>query len=209
MSTIRNVLIYWLILDCLNKMPVKDAKKTNMIKQRKIAIQIIQYLCKRNGLGCWNWYTKTFIKTRRVTYENTNLEKKKLEYSLNSNDPNIRDPINNLDPICQSHDITYSKAQSLKDTHIAEYMPCMMKFQKYLMKVVHGELQLFRLWFQVEKTRSWWKVKKGKSRRVKVMLLTRDDSQRRFLVQNGITTLLIMRHFTARILLNVFWIRTL
>ena len=38
----------------VNKMPVKDAKKTNMIKQRKIAIQIIQYLCKRNGLGCWN-----------------------------------------------------------------------------------------------------------------------------------------------------------
>ena len=45
----------------------------------------------------------------------------KLEYGLNWNDPNITDPINNLDAICQMHDITYSKAQSLKDTHIADY----------------------------------------------------------------------------------------
>ena len=44
----------------------------------------------------------------------------KLEYRLNWNDLNIRDPINNLDAICQRHDITYSKAQSLKDTHIAD-----------------------------------------------------------------------------------------
>ena len=42
----------------------------------------------------------------------------KLEYGLNWNDPNITNPINNLDAICQRHDITYSKVQSLKDTHI-------------------------------------------------------------------------------------------
>ena len=39
---------------------------------------------------------------------------------LNSNDPKIRDPINNLDSACQNHDIAYSKAQSLKDKHIAD-----------------------------------------------------------------------------------------
>ena len=39
---------------------------------------------------------------------------------LNSNDPKIRDPINNLDAVCQSHDIAYSKAQSLKDKHVAD-----------------------------------------------------------------------------------------
>ena len=44
----------------------------------------------------------------------------KLEERLASNDPKIRDPINNLDSICQRHDIAYSKAQSLKDKHIAD-----------------------------------------------------------------------------------------
>ena len=32
----------------------------------------------------------------------------------------IRDPINNLDSICQRHDIASSKAQSLKDKHMAD-----------------------------------------------------------------------------------------
>ena len=90
-----------------------------------------------------------------------------------------------------------SKAQSLKDKHITEYMPCMMKFQKYLTKD--------RPWgaTAVQAMISGIKVKKRKSGRVKVMLLTRDDSQRRFLVQNSITTFLIMRHCATRILLNV------
>ena len=76
-------------------------------------------------------------------------------------------------------------------------MPCMMKFQKYLMKD--------RPWgaTAVQAMISGIKVKKRKSGRVKVMLPTRDDSQRRFLVQNSITTFSIMRHCATHILLNV------
>ena len=44
----------------------------------------------------------------------------KLEKRLTSNDPKIRDPINNLDAICQKHDIAYSEAKSLKDKHKAD-----------------------------------------------------------------------------------------
>ena len=44
----------------------------------------------------------------------------KLEERLTSNDPKIRDPINNLDAICQKHDIAYSEARSLKDKHKAD-----------------------------------------------------------------------------------------
>ena len=44
----------------------------------------------------------------------------KLEERLASNDPKYRDPINNLDAICQKHDISYSQAKSLKDKHIAD-----------------------------------------------------------------------------------------
>ena len=44
----------------------------------------------------------------------------KLEKRLTSNDPKIRDPINNLDSICQRHDIAYSEAKSLKDKHKAD-----------------------------------------------------------------------------------------
>ena len=44
----------------------------------------------------------------------------KLEERLASNDPKIRDPINNLDAICQKHDIAYSEAKSLKDKHKAD-----------------------------------------------------------------------------------------
>ena len=44
----------------------------------------------------------------------------KLEERLTSNNPKIRDPINNLDAICQKHDIAYSKAKSLKDKHKAD-----------------------------------------------------------------------------------------
>ena len=44
----------------------------------------------------------------------------KLEERLTSNDPKIRDPINNLDSICQRHDIAYSKAKNLKDKHKAD-----------------------------------------------------------------------------------------
>ena len=44
----------------------------------------------------------------------------KLEERLTSNDPKIRDPINNLDAICQKHDIAYSEAKSLKDKHKAD-----------------------------------------------------------------------------------------
>ena len=44
----------------------------------------------------------------------------KLEERLTSNDPKIRDPINNLDAICQKHDIAYSEAKSLQDKHKAD-----------------------------------------------------------------------------------------
>ena len=44
----------------------------------------------------------------------------KLEERLTSNDPKIRDPINNLDSICQRHDVAYSKAKTLKDKHKAD-----------------------------------------------------------------------------------------
>ena len=43
----------------------------------------------------------------------------KLDERLVSDDPNYRDPINNLDSICQKHDIDYSKATSLADKHKA------------------------------------------------------------------------------------------
>ena len=39
---------------------------------------------------------------------------------LASNDPNYRDPINNLDRICQQHDIDYSNSKSLTDKHKAD-----------------------------------------------------------------------------------------
>ena len=45
---------------------------------------------------------------------------KKLEARLSSNDPKIRDPINNLEKICQAHDIDYSNAKSLADKHRAD-----------------------------------------------------------------------------------------
>ena len=44
----------------------------------------------------------------------------KLEERLTSNNPKIRDPINNLDAICQKHDIAYNEAKSLKDKHKAD-----------------------------------------------------------------------------------------
>ena len=44
----------------------------------------------------------------------------KLEERLASNDPKIRDPINNLDSLCQRHDIAYSRAKSLRDKHTAD-----------------------------------------------------------------------------------------
>ena len=44
----------------------------------------------------------------------------KLEERLTSDDPKYRDPINNLDAICQKHDIAYSEAKSLKDKHKAD-----------------------------------------------------------------------------------------
>ena len=44
----------------------------------------------------------------------------KLKERLASNDPKYRDPINNLDSICQKHDIDYSNAKSLADKHKAD-----------------------------------------------------------------------------------------
>ena len=44
----------------------------------------------------------------------------KLEGRLASKDPKYRDPINNLDSICQKHDIDYSNASSLADKHKAD-----------------------------------------------------------------------------------------
>ena len=44
----------------------------------------------------------------------------KLKQRLASNDPKVRDPINNLDSICQRHDIAYDKAKNLKDKHTAD-----------------------------------------------------------------------------------------
>ena len=46
----------------------------------------------------------------------------KLEQRLASKDPKIREPINNLDAICQKHDIAYNEAKSLKDKHKADDM---------------------------------------------------------------------------------------
>ena len=44
----------------------------------------------------------------------------KLEQRLASSNPKYRDPINNLDSICQKHDIDYSNAKSLADKHTAD-----------------------------------------------------------------------------------------
>ena len=80
------------------------------------------------GWGAGIDIQKHLWKIRRVNMRTLTLKKydyrgqsTKLEYRFNWNDPNIRDPINNLHAICQRHDITYSKEQSLKDTHIADY----------------------------------------------------------------------------------------
>ena len=44
----------------------------------------------------------------------------KLSERLASDDPKRREPINNLDAICQQHDIDYSNAKSLADKHEAD-----------------------------------------------------------------------------------------
>ena len=44
----------------------------------------------------------------------------KLEQRLASSNPKYRDPINNLDSICEKHDIDYSNAKSLADKHTAD-----------------------------------------------------------------------------------------
>ena len=44
----------------------------------------------------------------------------RLEQRLASSNPKYRDPINNLDSICQKHDVDYSNAKSLADKHTAD-----------------------------------------------------------------------------------------
>ena len=118
----------------VNKMPVNDAKK------------LVQYYKDQYKKAKQNGYTKsynTFIKEMNwgrgldlqkhlsklgELHMRTPTMKKynycgpgtKLEERLASNDPKVRDPINNLDSICQRHDIAYSKAKNLKDKHKAD-----------------------------------------------------------------------------------------
>ena len=54
----------------------------------------------------------------------------KLEERLASKDPKYRDPINNLDSICQKHDIDYSNASSLL-TNTKQMILCLREYQKY------------------------------------------------------------------------------
>ena len=45
---------------------------------------------------------------------------KKLEERLASNNPKVRDPINNLDAICPEHDKAYGRAKNLNEKHKAD-----------------------------------------------------------------------------------------
>ena len=99
----------------LNQLSTKIRPKKNYKTNRKdldgAGLDIQKHLSK---LGELHMRTPT-LKTYNYCGPGT-----KLEERLASNDPKIRDPINNLDSICQRHDIAYSKAQSLKDKPIAD-----------------------------------------------------------------------------------------
>ena len=101
--------------EVLNQLSTKIRPKKNYKTNRKdldgSGIDIQKYLSK---LGELHMRTPTL---KKYNYCGPGT---KLEERLASSDPKIRDPINNLDSICQRHDIAYSKAQSLKDKHIAD-----------------------------------------------------------------------------------------
>ena len=44
----------------------------------------------------------------------------RLEERLASDNPKMREPINNLDEVCRTHDIAYGKAKNLKEKHQAD-----------------------------------------------------------------------------------------
>ena len=82
--------------------------KTNIKRLDGLGIDIQKHLSK---LGELHMRTPTF---KRYNYCGPGT---KLEERPASNDPKIRDPINNLDSICKRHDIAYSH---LKDKHTAD-----------------------------------------------------------------------------------------
>ena len=84
---------------------------TNPMYQRGSAIDIQKHLSK---LGELHMRTPT---GKKYNYCGPGT---KLEERLASNEPKYRDPINNLDSICQKHDIDYSKAKTLYDKHKAD-----------------------------------------------------------------------------------------
>ena len=84
---------------------------TNPLYQRGSAIDIQKHLSK---LGELHMRTPT---GKKYNYCGPGT---KLEERLASNEPKYRDPINNLDSICQKHDIDYSKAKTLSDKHKAD-----------------------------------------------------------------------------------------
>ena len=84
---------------------------TNPMYQRGSAIDIQKHLSK---LGELHMRTPT---GKKYNYCGPGT---KLEERLASNEPKYRDPINNLDSICQKHDIDYSKAKTLSDKHKAD-----------------------------------------------------------------------------------------
>ena len=84
---------------------------TNPLYQRGSAIDIQKHLSK---LGELHMRTPT---GKKYNYCGPGT---KLEERLGSLEAKYRDPINNLDSICQKHDIDYSKAKTLSDKHKAD-----------------------------------------------------------------------------------------
>ena len=86
----------------------------------------------------------------------------KLQHRLNHPDPKVREPISNLDAICQKHDIAYYNVKSLKDKHKAE---------DEMLSAIKKILWKDRPWGftavqAIIKAKNWYGFK-GKSRRVK------------------------------------------
>ena len=118
----------------VNKMPVKDAKKLvqyykDQYKDAKKNGYSKSYntFIKEMGWGAGLDIQKHLSKLGELHMRTPTMKKynycgpgTKLEQRLASNDPKIREPINNLDAICQKHDIAYNEAKSLKDKHKAD-----------------------------------------------------------------------------------------
>ena len=118
----------------INKMPVNDAKKLvqyykdqyKLAKQRGYSKSYNTFI-KEMGWGKGLDIQKHLSKLGEIHMRTPTMKKynycgpgTRLEERLASNDPKIRDPINDLDRICQRHDILYSEAKSLKDKHKAD-----------------------------------------------------------------------------------------